>query len=187
KSSTQERLNVINKVIEYFNDNKDEIVQMIGRETGGSVIKSNVEFMLAMDVIQEASNYAERLDEVSEVPGGPEGKVNRVYREPLGVISSIAPFNFPVNVSLRTIIPAVALGNAVVQKPGIEVGLVSGVVIAKAFEYAGLPAGVFNMLLTSSSEIGDEMLENPITKLIGFTGSTPVGQHIGSVAGRHLK
>src|SRR5699024_10846778 len=88
---------------------------------------------------------------------------------------------------LRSIIPGIALGNAVVHKPGIEVGLVSGVVLAIAFEYAGLPAGVFNMLLTDSREIGNEMLENPITKLIGFTGSTPVGQHIGSVAGKHLK
>ncbi len=186
-STAEERLNVINKVIEYFNDNKEEIVKLISRETGGSIIKANVEFMLSMEVIEEALNYADRLEEISEVPGGPEGKVNKIYRKPLGVISSIAPFNFPTNLSLRTIIPGIALGNAVVHKPGIEVGLVSGVVIAKAFEYAGLPAGVFNMLLTDSREIGDEMLENPIIKLIGFTGSTPVGQHIGSIAGKHLK
>lgn len=186
-STVEERLDVIKKVIEFFNNNKEEILQLISRETGGTIVKANVEFMLAMEVIEEALKYADRLNEVVEVPGGPEGKVNKVYRKPLGVVSSIAPFNFPVNLSLRTIIPAIALGNTVVHKPGIEVGLVSGVVIAKAFEYANLPAGVFNMLLTESKEIGDEMIENPCVKLIGFTGSTPVGKHIGSIAGKHLK
>lgn len=186
-ATTEERREVIQKVIDYFNEHKDEIVSLIQRETGGTYIKANVEFQLAMDVIEEALNYVDRLDEVREVPGGPEGKVNRIYRKPLGVITSIAPFNFPVNLSLRTIIPGIALGNAVVHKPSIEVGLVSGVVLARAFEEAGLPKGVFNMLLTDSREIGDEMLTNPVTKLIGFTGSTKVGRHIGSIAGEHLK
>lgn len=186
-STADQRKEIIKKVIEYLKDHKDEIVQLISRETGGSILKSNVEFSLAIDVVKEALDYTERLDEIKEVPGGPAGKINKIYRKPVGVISSIAPFNFPVNLSLRTIIPGIALGNAVVHKPDIQVGIVSGVVLAKAFEYAGLPEGIFNMILTDIEEIGDEMLTNKIPKLIGFTGSTKVGKHIGSVAGKHLK
>lgn len=187
KSTVEERKKVINKVIEYFNNNKDAIVQLISKETGGTILKGNIEFGLALDVVQEALNYTDRIDELKEVPGGPEGKINKIYRKPLGVISSIAPFNFPVNLSLRTIIPGIALGNAVVHKPDIQVGIVSGVVLAKAFEYAGLPKGVFNMILTDIEEIGNEMITNQIPRLIGFTGSTKVGKHIGSIAGANLK
>ncbi len=187
KSSVEERKRVIEKTAEYLTEYRDEIVQLISRETGGTILKANVEHGLALEVLEEALNYADQVGEAKEVSGGPEGKVNKIYRLPLGVISSISPFNFPVNLSMRAIIPAIALGNAVVHKPDIQVGLVGGVIFAKAFEYAGLPAGVFNMLLTDIEEIGDEMLTNPIPRLISFTGSTAVGRHIGSIAGRNLK
>lgn len=187
QSSVETRKNIIQRASAFLKENRDEIIQLIIKETGGTVIKANVELHLAIEVLEEALNYAHEMNEVKEVPGGPEGKVNKIYRKPLGVISSISPFNFPLNLSMRTIAPAIALGNAVVHKPDIQVGLVGGVVIAKAFEYAGLPAGVFNMLLTDIDEIGDGMLTNPIPRLISFTGSTAVGRHIGAIAGQHLK
>lgn len=187
RSSVEERRQVIEKAMEYMNEHKEEIVRLISRETGGTILKANVEHHLAMEVMAEALNYVHEVGTVREVPGGPEGKINKIYRLPLGVISSISPFNFPVNLSLRTIVPAIALGNAVVHKPDIQVGLAGGVVLAKAFEYAGVPAGVFNMVLTDIEEIGDELLTNPITQLISFTGSTAVGRHIGSIAGGNLK
>lgn len=186
-STAAERNQVIQKAADYMTEHREDMVQLISRETGGTLLKANVEHGLALAVLMEALNYTEHLGEVKEVPGGPEGKVNKIYRLPLGVISSISPFNFPVNLSMRSIIPAIALGNAVVHKPDIQVGLVGGVMLAKAFEYAGLPAGVFNMLLTDIEEIGDEMLTNPIPRLISFTGSTAVGRHIGSIAGQNFK
>ncbi|OMP66013.1 aldehyde dehydrogenase family protein [Domibacillus epiphyticus] len=187
KSSVEERKKVIEKAAEYLKENREEIVQLVSRETGGTILKGNVELHLALEVLEEALNYAGEVGEVREVTTGVEGKVNRIYRLPLGVILSISPFNFPMNLSMRTIAPAIALGNAVVHKPDIQVGLVGGVVLAKAFEYAGLPAGVFNMILTDVDEIGDDMLTNPIPRLISFTGSTAVGRHIGEIAGRNLK
>ncbi|WP_338449741.1 aldehyde dehydrogenase family protein [Niallia oryzisoli] len=187
RSSEKERKAVIEKAAQYLKDNREEIVQLVSRETGGTILKANVELHLALEVLEEALNYAGEVGSVCEVPTGTEGKVNQIYRLPLGVISSISPFNFPMNLSMRTIAPAIALGNTIVHKPDIQVGLVGGVVLAKAFEYAGLPAGVFNMILTDIEEIGDEMMENPIPRLISFTGSTAVGRHIGSIAGRNLK
>ncbi|MGH2324901.1 aldehyde dehydrogenase family protein, partial [Streptococcus uberis] len=140
-----------------------------------------------MAILDEAMTYTGELGGVKEVPSDIEGKINKIYRLPLGVISSISPFNFPMNLSMRTIAPSIALGNSVVHKPDIQTALSGGTIIAKAFEHAGLPAGVLNVMLTDLNEIGDGMLTNAIPKLISFTGSTAVGRHIGEIAGRDFK
>ncbi|SDH16273.1 aldehyde dehydrogenase (NAD+) [Alteribacillus persepolensis] len=186
-STTEERKEVIQKSLDYLKNHQDDIVQTIVHETGGTVLKANIELHLTLEVLEEALNYAGELDEVKEVPAAIEGKVNHIHRLPLGVIASISPFNFPMNLSMRTIAPAIALGNSVVHKPDIQVGLTGGVILAKAFEAAGLPKGVFNMIITDIPEIGDDMLTNPAAELISFTGSTEVGKHIGEIAGRNLK
>jgi aldehyde dehydrogenase (NAD+) len=130
------------------------------------------------------------VDEINtpkDYPSQIPNKVSRVYKLPLGVITSITPFNFPFNLGTRTIFPAIALGNSVVHKPDIQVGLIGGQIFAKAFEEAGLPAGVFNSILTDLQESEDEFLTNPNSAFISFTGSTTVGRHIGKIAGEHLK
>jgi aldehyde dehydrogenase (NAD+) len=187
KSSVEERREVLHKAVEYLKMNREAIVDVIVRETGGTVLKANVEFHLTIDILEESLKYVDEIYKSREVPSTIEGKVNYVYRLPLGVIASISPFNFPMNLSMRTIAPAIALGNSVVHKPDIQVGLTGGSIIAKAFEYAGLPKGVLNVILTDITEIGDDMLTNPHARLISFTGSTAVGRHIGEIAGRQLK
>lgn len=186
KSTVEERREVLYKTMEYLRNNQEEIVKTIGRETGGTVLKSNIEFHLTIEILEEAIKYADEIGKIREVPGS-EGKLNHIHRLPLGVIASISPFNFPMNLSMRNIAPAIALGNSVVHKPDIQVGLSGGSIIAKAFEYAGLPNGVLNVVLTDIEEIGDSMLSNPIPKLISFTGSSAVGRHIGGIAGQNLK
>lgn len=187
KTPVSERQQILRKAAEYLRANREAIVDVIVRETGGSVVKGNVELDLALEILDEAVHIAEESMVVREVPSPIEGKINRIFRLPLGVISSISPFNFPMNLSMRTIAPAIALGNSVVHKPDIQVGLSGGSIIAKSFEAAGLPAGVLNVILTDINEIGDEMLTNRIPGLISFTGSTAVGKHIGEIAGRDLK
>ncbi|PLT29791.1 aldehyde dehydrogenase family protein [Peribacillus deserti] len=187
KSSAEERRAILRKAADYLHANRDEIVDVVIRETGGTVIKSNHEVQVSIDEIEEAIRIADEIYKIKELPSHVPDKINQVHRLPLGVISSISPFNFPMNLSMRTIAPAIALGNTVVHKPDIQVGLSGGAIIAKAFEEAGLPAGVFNNIMTDLTEIGDGMLENPIPQLISFTGSTPVGRHIAAIAGKHLK
>src|SRR5690625_3196098 len=182
-----ERKDILQKAFDYLKENQEEIVKIMVRDSGSTVFKANFELQISMDELKEAIHSVDELYKVKELPSGVEGKVNKVHRLPLGVISSITPFNFPMNLSMRTIAPAIALGNAVVHKPDVQVGLSGGQVIAKAFEYAGLPKGVFQSILTDINEIGDGMIDNPIPRLISFTGSTPVGRHIGKVAGENLK
>jgi len=181
------RRSVIEKVIAYFKDNQQEIVDVLVAESGSSELKSNVEVDFTVADLEESLKMIDQIGKPHTVESSIPDKVNKVYRLPLGVISSISPFNFPLYLSMRTIAPALALGNAVVHKADIQTGLSGGSVIAKAFEEAGVPAGIFNSILTKTSEIGDTMITNPYTKLISFTGSTGVGKHIGQVAGGLLK
>ncbi|MDV2883710.1 aldehyde dehydrogenase family protein [Alkalihalophilus pseudofirmus] len=187
KSTVEERRDVLSKAAQYLKDNREEIVSILGRETGGTVLKSNVELHLTLEFLEESIKYADEVFTKKEVPGHVEGKLNQIHRVPLGVITSISPFNFPMNLSMRSIAPAIALGNAVVHKPDIQVGLSGGTIIAKAFEHAGLPKGVLNVIMTDLEEIGDDLLTNPHSQLISFTGSTAVGRKIGEIAGRNLK
>lgn len=182
------RKEVFQKATQYFEEHKEEILHLLAIETGSAPFKAQLEYNITLGIFKTYGNIIDKAYE----KWNPEqelmpGKVNEIHRLPLGVISSIAPFNFPLYLSLRGILPALALGNSVVHKPDLQVGIISGSLIANAFEEAGIPKGVFNCVLTTPQEIGDLMLEDPRVKLIAFTGSTPVGRHISSVAGKHFK
>lgn len=187
KSSAEERRTVLEKALVYLQEHRAEIIETIINESGSTVVKANVEYMITIDELQEAIHSVDELYHIQEIPSSIEGKKNYIHRLPLGVIASITPFNFPMNLSARTIFPAIALGNAVVHKPDIQTAITGGQIIARAFEYAGLPKGVFNSILADVKELGDDMLTNPIPRLISFTGSTAVGRHIGKIAGEGLK
>ncbi|OTF65039.1 aldehyde dehydrogenase, partial [Pseudomonas aeruginosa] len=121
----------------------------------------------------------------SDVPG----KESRVYRSAIGVVGVISPWNFPLHLTQRSIAPALALGNAVVVKPASDTPVCGGLLLARIFEEAGLPAGLFSVVVGPGSEIGDAFVEHPVPGLVTFTGSTPVGRNIGRIAsgGAHLK
>ncbi|AMX83566.1 hypothetical protein GS3922_07685 [Geobacillus subterraneus] len=86
---------VLRKAADYLRAHRSEIVDLIARETGGSMIKANVELDLSIGLVEEAVQMVDELTKVKELPSEIEGKINRVYRLPLGVITSISPFNFP--------------------------------------------------------------------------------------------
>jgi aldehyde dehydrogenase (NAD+) len=118
------------------------------------------------------------------------GKLSLVVREPLGVVATISPWNAPLLLSSRGIAVALAVGNTVVLKPSEETPVAGGIVLAQAFEEAGLPRGVFNVVTCSRqhvAEVGDELIENPSVRGISFTGSTAIGKQIGAKAGGLLK
>src|SRR5690625_3882606 len=88
---------------------------------------------------------------------------------------------------MKSVAPSLAAGNGLVLKPHEHTSITGGTMIAKIFEEAGLPKGLLNVVTTEISEIGDRFVEHPIPRAISFTGSTKVGQHIGSLAGKNLK
>lgn len=123
------------------------------------------------------------------LPSDIDGKENRVYRRPLGVIGIISPWNFPLHLTQRSLAPALALGNAAVVKPASDTPVTGALLAAKIFEEAGLPARVLNVTIGAGSEIGDYFVEHRVPRLISFTGSTPVGRGIARLAagGEHIK
>lgn len=177
---------VFEKAVTYINENHEAIVDVIIDEIGGTRLKAEFEIGLVTNMIKEASTFPMSMTGTI-LPSPIDGKENRVYRVPIGVVGVISPFNFPFFLSIKSVAPALATGNGVVLKPHEHTAITGGTMIAKIFEQAGLPKGLLNVVTTEISEIGDNFVEHPIPRSISFTGSTAVGRHIGAVAGRNLK
>jgi len=158
-----------------------EITDWLIREAGGTRLKAEAEFQSVRWITLEAATFPNRVEGrilASDEPG----KESRSYRLPLGVIGVISPWNMPMYLSQRSIAPALALGNAVVTKPAPDTPITGGLLIAKIFEEAGLPQGLLNIVNGPTDQIGDAFTLHPIPKMISFTGSSPVGRRIGSLA-----
>lgn len=183
-----ERSAVLTRVADYLEAHRDEISELLSFESGSTAAKAGVELQLAVNATREAATFPTRVHG-RIAPSNTPGKENRIYREPVGVVGVISPWNFPLILSQRSVAPALALGNAVVLKPASDTPLSGGLVLAKAFEAAGLPAGVLSVVPGSGSEIGDHFVAHRTPSLISFTGSTPVGQGVGrlAVGGAYMK
>lgn len=182
------RAEVMHNAVRIFDERREEIIGWIIKESGGTRLKAQLEWHAARGITLEAASLPSRVSGrivESDVPG----KESRVYRKPLGVVGVISPWNFPLHLTQRSIAPALALGNAVVVKPASDTPVCGGLLLARIFEEAGLPAGVFSVVVGSGAEIGDAFVEHSVPSLISFTGSTPVGRNIGRIAsgGKHLK
>lgn len=104
---------------------------------------------------------------------------------PIGVVGVIAPFNFPLILSTRSVAPALALGNAVVLKPDPHTAVSGGVVLARFFEEAGRPDGVLHVL-PGGADAGEALVTDPNVPVISFTGSTAADCKVRELAGRPL-
>ena len=181
-----QKVAIMEKAVELVKERKEELVQILIAENGASHIKANLEVEAAIGIMKEASTFPLRMHG-QIMPSVIPGKENRVYHNPAGVVGIISPFNFPFHLTMRSLAPALAAGNGVVIKPDMQTMISGGLFMGKLFEDAGIPKGLLNITVCSSSEIKDAFVEHPIPQIISFTGSTPVGRHIGELCGRHLK
>ncbi|MEG9304701.1 aldehyde dehydrogenase family protein [Psychrobacter celer] len=176
-----ERAAVLYKVVNILDQRQEEIVDWLIKESGSTRIKAMVEFGSARAITLEAATFPNRVHGQIR-PSNTAGKENFVYREPIGVVAVISPWNFPLHLTQRSIAPALALGNAVVLKPASDTPITGGLLLAKVFEEAGLPKGLLNVVVGAGSEIGDAIVTHDIPSFVSFTGSTSVGKHIGELA-----
>ena len=177
---------VFEKALRLIEDREQEIAEVIVTELGGTFLKAGFELHLVKEFLREAVHLALR-PEGRILPSPVDGKENRVYSVPVGVVGVISPFNFPLLLSLKSVAPALALGNGVVLKPHQNTPIVGGTLVAKIFEDAGLPGGLLNVVVTDIAEIGDAFIEHPIPKVISFTGSDKVGRHVATVCASQFK
>lgn len=187
-TAPSERAKVIRRAAEILEERREEIVGWLVKESGSTLIKADKEVSLAIGITTESASFPTRVHGTIHPSDTPDREM-RVYRKPVGVVGVISPWNFPLHLSQRSVAPALALGNAVVIKPASDTPVTGGLILARIFEEAGLPEGVLSVVVGAGSEIGDDFVAHPVPRLISFTGSTPVGQQVGTIAssGEHLK
>ncbi|MYR58118.1 aldehyde dehydrogenase family protein [Streptomyces sp. SID625] len=177
---------VFEKALRLVEEREREITEVIIAELGGTHLKAAFELHLVKEFLRESVHLA-LAPEGRILPSPSDGKENRVYRVPVGVVGVISPFNFPFLLSVKSVAPALALGNAVVLKPHQNTPIAGGTLVAKIFEDAGLPGGLLNVVVTDIAEIGDAFIEHPVPKVISFTGSDKVGRHVATVCAANFK
>ncbi|HWU06662.1 MAG TPA: aldehyde dehydrogenase family protein [Streptomyces sp.] len=184
--SPYERRAVLDNAVRLVGERSGEITELIIEELGGTRERAAYEVEAAQELLREAAGQA--MSPVAGLlPSAAGGREDRVYRLPVGVVGVIGAFDFPLLVTMRTVAPALALGNAVVVKPHQHAPVTGGGLVARVFEDAGLPAGLLNVLITDSAEIGDSFIQHPVPEVISFTGSARVGRHVAAVAAGLLK
>jgi aldehyde dehydrogenase (NAD+) len=172
-----ERSAIVRRAAEIIDQRREEIIDWLIHESGSTRIKATVEWQYARAVTFEAASFPSRV-EGPIVPTDIPHKESRVYRQPVGVVGMISPWNFPFHLSSRSVAPAIAVGNSVVIKPASDTPVTGGLLLAKIYEEAGLPAGVLNVVIARGGVIGDAFVRHPTPRVISFTGSTEVGRRI---------
>jgi benzaldehyde dehydrogenase (NAD) len=180
----RERAAVFHRAAAILQDQAPAAAALIARETGGILAKGEHEVRESIVLLQRAA--AMPLHASGQVLPSVPGRLSLARQLPLGVIGVISPFNFPLVLSLRSVAPALAVGNAVVLKPDPRTPYAGGFVIAEVLAAAGLPKGLLHVL-PGGADAGQALVEAPGVPMIAFTGSTAAGRKIGELAGRHLK
>lgn len=180
----EERAAVLRRAGALFEQYAEEIHHWIIRETGSVPPKAGLETHVAAQECFEAAALASGT--TGEILPTNRKRLSLARRIPVGVVGVIAPFNVPLILGIRSVAPALALGNAVVLKPDARTAVSGGVVIARVLEEAGLPEGLLHVL-PGGPEAGEALVADPLVPVISFTGSTAAGRKVGEACGRLLK
>jgi len=175
------RAAILFRAAQYLEDRAGDIARELTREEGKSLGLAKDEVLRSAQTIRfyavEGQSYSGET-----YPNDDPDMVVYSQREPLGVVTVISPWNFPISIPARKIAPALIAGNTVVFKPSSDAPL-SGYRLAEAFVDAGLPAGVLNFLTGPAGAVGEAITGAPEVRAISFTGSTAAGEQIHRTAG----
>ncbi len=179
-----ERAAILRAAADALENAHEEIEWWLVHEGGGVPQKAAFEVGEAKKELREAA--ALTALPIGEVLPNEQGRLSIAKRLPVGVVGVIAPWNFPMILSMRSVAPALALGNSVLLKCDPHTPVSGGLVFARAFEEAGLPDNVFQVL-PGGVEPGEAICEAPEVRMVSFTGSTRAGRAVGALAGGNLK
>lgn len=180
-----ERAAILRKAHQKVVERQEELARMISSESGKPIREAHLEVERASQTLLFSAEEAHRLaGEVVPMEAAPAGKGRwaMTLREPLGIVAAITPFNFPLNLALHKIGPAIAAGNAVIHKPASATP-VSALLMAEIFEECGLPRGALNVVTGPGGAIGDLLSCHSRIAMVTFTGSAEIGQRIRKLAG----
>ena len=173
--TAKERANKLRRWFELMIEHQDDLGRLLTQEQGKPLAEAKGEIAYGASYVEWFGEEAKRVYG-DVIPGHQEDKRIIVIKQPVGVVATITPWNFPNSMLARKMAPALAAGCAVVSKPAAETPL-SAIALAKLAEMAGLPKGLFNLVLgTDAPAIGQELCSNPAVRKLSFTGSTAVGK-----------
>lgn len=184
-----ERRKIFLKAADIMERRKDELIEAMMEEVGGTVAISEFQMNFVPGLFRMAAGAAYQV-KGEIIPADKPKAFFMAIRQPAGVVACFGPFNVPYILSSRSFALPVAYGNTAVLKPSEEAPLTGGILLAEIFDEAGLPPGVLNVVTCTREdavEVGDEMIAHPAVKRVSFTGSTEVGRIIAEKSGRHLK
>lgn len=170
------RAAILNKAAAILESNIEQLAAELTREEGKTFGDARNEVARSAQTIRYYAVEGQSLSGETFPNDDVAMKVSS-EREPLGVVSVITPWNFPLSIPVRKIAPALITGNTVVFKPSSDTPLIAYRLV-EAFHLAGIPKGVINFVTGSASAIGDILVDHPAIKAVTFTGSTKAGEHI---------
>ena len=181
--SAGDRAELLRRVSAKIRDRADDLARLEARNVGKPISDARGEVGMVADVFNYYAGAPERLlGDTIPVDGG----LDFTFREPLGVVGLITPWNFPLAIASWKVAPALAAGNAIVLKPA-ELTPLTAVELEKIVVEAGIPEGVFNVVVGSGRVVGERIVDHPDVAKIAFTGSTAVGRRIAARAAETIK
>ncbi|MDN3523029.1 benzaldehyde dehydrogenase [Halomonas ramblicola] len=180
-----QKAEILRRAAALLKERAEEINRWNTRECGSIGPKAEWELQATYEQAQMAA----------ALPMQPSGQIfpsslprrrNYWKRVPIGTVGVIAPWNFPILLAMRSVFPALAMGNCVILKPAPDSAVCGGTLMAEILEAAGVPEGVFHVL-PGGADVGESLVQHPEIKMISFTGSSAVGERIGETCGRMLK
>ncbi len=162
-----------------------EFEQVLVDEIGSPIQKAKYEVAAAIETLRAAAGIPRQVAGQS-LPTGTAARLSISVRKPIGVIAGITPFNVPLIKAIKHSAMPLATGNTVVLLPSEEAPVIA-LRLAKLYAQAGFPNGAFNVVCGSGYDIGDPLVTHPHVRMVTFTGSTKVGNHIRGLCGKHGK
>src|SRR5467141_3567853 len=181
--SPKDRANLMRRIASAIHKQSEALAQLEARNVGKPISDARGEVGMVVDVFNYYAGAPERLfGKTIPVAGG----VDMTFREPLGVVALIVPWNFPLAIASWKVAPALAAGNTVILKPAALTPLTAIELERIALE-AGLPEGVLNVVVGAGRTVGERLVEHRDVAKVAFTGSTEVGKRIGQLAAASIK
>lgn len=185
KSTAKDREAIIQRAADLLERRRDDVFDLLVDEIGSPRGKAMFEFSTSVSMMRAAAGMA-RAMKGATIPSDTPGRLSMSFREPIGVVASITPFNVPLIKGVRLSANPLALGNTVVMLPS-EFAPGPARLLAEVYKEAGLPDGAFNVVAGFGEEIGDSLTTHPDVAMVTFTGSSRVGQHIRELCARNGK
>ena len=164
-------------------DHSEDLARLEARNVGKPIADARGEVGMVVDVFNYYAGAPERLLG-NTIPVG--GGVDMTFREPLGVVALIVPWNFPIAITSWKVGPALAAGNTIVLKPAGLTPL-TALELERLALQAGIPEGVLNVVVGAGRTVGERLVQHPDVAKVAFTGSTDVGKRIGALAAESIK